>query len=195
MIKQKTVQSYGAIFAVLLAAASCFSAPVLAQAPEKGPAVGGTLAPIVTGQGGVSVCLTSSQDEQQPTSLLVVPSGTVFEAATGPGGHTAQAFVTTETVTLTKAQPCGIADASTVVSHTRHWLVNPVKPQTETKFHPVGEVSGNGVDTSFGDEDATLRHAITADHLIARVQGRLHDTVFLTESDADIEDPDAPPKP
>ncbi|WP_086651192.1 hypothetical protein [Acetobacter cibinongensis] len=193
MIRQTKVHSYGAILAAVLAAAPCFSAPVLAQAPEHGP-VAANLAPIVTGQGGVSVCLTSQQDEQA-TSLLVVPSGTVFEASTGPGGHTAQAFVTTETVTLTKAQPCGIADASTVVSHTRHWLVNPVKPQADTQFHPVGDVSGNGVDTSFGDEDETLRHAISSGHLLARVQGRLHDTVFLTESDADIEDPDAPAKP
>jgi len=154
----------------------------------------GTVALSTNGQGSISIC-ANSLSKGAETDLLVVPSGTVFAQQASTGKQGAQAFVTTETVTLTHMQPCGLTDGSTLVSHTRHWLVNPVKAGADVVFHTVGEVSGNGLDTSFDDETLGLRAAFKNGSIIAHVQGPLHDTVYLTESAADIEDPDAPQKP
>lgn len=101
-----------------------------------------------------------------------------------------EAVVTTETVTLTDMQPCSGADASTLVSRTRHWLVDPVRPQAAVELRPVGEVSGNGVDTTFEEESDGFRNAIKSGAVTAHVQGTLKETVALTETQADI--PDTP---
>lgn len=78
--------------------------------------------------GTVSVCLRADI-ALPPQAMQVVASGTVFTAQTKAGGRKGgeenEALVTTETVTLTHMQPCMDADASTVISHTRRWLVSP----------------------------------------------------------------------
>lgn len=190
MAKLKTSHTCAMILAAFCGVAG---GAVQAQTPVNTNGLG-TVGPVSSGQGGISVC-ASNLAAGPETELLVVPSGTVFEARPKSGKQGAQAFVTTETVTLTHMQPCGMADASTLISHTRHWLVDPVKAPPETVFKPVGEVSGNGIDTTFGDETTGLRAAFKSGAIMAHVQGSLHDTVYLTESAADIEDPDAPQKP
>lgn len=195
MVKHSMSAKWAVMMVALCGAADWGGSAAYAQTESQVPDNGlGTVSSATNGQGAISVC-ASTLSQGPETALLVVPSGTVFEAgATGEkaGG---QAFVTTETVTLTKMQPCGMADASTLVSHTRHWLVNPVKAPASVLFHAVGEVSGNGLDTTFGDETSGLRVALKTGAITAHVQGRLHDTVYLTESEADIEDPDALQKP
>ncbi|WP_338331614.1 hypothetical protein [Acetobacter sp. LMG 32666] len=143
--------------------------------------------------GPTTVCITE-QAAQQPQTLVVVPSGTVFAtddaSKTNPTGHAApaQAIVTTETITLTHMQPCMAADASSVVSHTRHWLREKVRPHNGLVLHAVGEVSGNGVDTDMADEDASLRDLIHAGALSVSLNRTVQDPVFLQESDADLPD-------
>ncbi|MCG4259135.1 hypothetical protein K6W36_00845 [Acetobacter senegalensis] len=155
----------------------------------------GGVAPSLNGQGGVDICF-AHQKSDHPDTLMVIPSGTVFVARRPANGRKDPAqmegLVTTETVTLTEMQPCGMADASTLVSRTRHWLINPVRPQVDVTFQPVGEVSGNGVDMTFEDEASGFQAAVKAGIITAHVEGPLHDTVYLSESPADIEDPDAP---
>ena len=192
MVKQRVTHTGAMVLVGLLAMAG---GHVAAQAQTPVTTNGlGTVAPAGSGQGGISVCATTLTNGPE-TALMVVPSGTVFEARAPAAKQGGQAFVTTETVTLTHMQPCGMADASTLVSHTRHWLVNPVKAPPETVFKPVGEVSGNGLDNAVGEETAGRRTAFKKWAIVAHVQGRLHETVYLTESAADIEDPDAPQKP
>ncbi|GBQ33562.1 hypothetical protein GOB83_01735 [Acetobacter fabarum] len=147
--------------------------------------------------GPTTVCITE-QAAQQPQTLVVVPSGTVFAtddtARPGPAGHTpqaqaqAQAVVTTETITLTHMQPCMAADASSVVSHTRHWLHEKVRPHSGQVLHAVGEVSGNGVDTGMEDEDTSLRDLVHSGALSLSINRTVQDPVFLQESDADLPD-------
>ncbi len=142
--------------------------------------------------GPTTVCITA-QAAQQPQTLVVVPSGTVFATDTDVAGHAAhappaKAIVTTETITLTHMQPCMVADASSVVSHTRHWLAEKVRPHGGVVLHAVGEVSGNGVDTDMGDEDTSLRDLIHSGALSATLNRTVQDPVFLQESDADLPD-------
>ncbi len=142
--------------------------------------------------GPTTVCITA-QAAQQPQTLVVVPSGTVFATTPGtekPAEHapTALAIVTTETITLTHMQPCMVADASSVVSHTRHWLRQKIKPHTGVSLHAVGEVSGNGVDTDMQDEDASFRDLVHSGALSATINHTVQDPVFLQESDADLPD-------
>lgn len=142
----------------------------------------------------VSICVKPQPGAARDT-LLVIPSGTVLVGQTMPAGRRQsaqmEAVVTTETVTLTEMQPCSGADASTLVSRTRHWLVDPVRPQAAVVLHPVGEVSGNGVDTSFEEEPDAFRSAVKTGAITAHVQGTLKETVALTETQADIpEEPD-----
>ncbi|WP_086645362.1 hypothetical protein [Acetobacter sp. DsW_54] len=142
--------------------------------------------------GPTTVCITA-QAAQQPQTLVVVPSGTVF-ATDDIAGHTqqaqaqAQAVVTTETITLTHMQPCMAADASSVVSHTRHWLHEKVRPHSGQVLHAVGEVSGNGVDTGMEDEDTSLRDLVHSGALSLSINRTVQDPVFLQESDADLPD-------
>lgn len=150
-----------------------------------GPSAGGQ---------AVSICVKPQPGAARDT-LLVIPSGTVLVGQTAPAGRRQsaqmEAVVTTETVTLTEMQPCSGADASTLVSRTRHWLVDPVRPQAAVVLHPVGEVSGNGVDTSFEEEPDAFRSAVKTGAITAHVQGTLKETVALTETQADIpEEPD-----
>lgn len=140
----------------------------------------------------VTVCL-SAQAAQPAQTLVVVPSGTVFATQAPGGGHPehappAQALVTTETITLTHMQPCTGADASSVVSHTRHWLGEKVRPRNGLVLYALGEVSGNGVDTDMGDEDASLRGLVHDGALSATINHTVQDPVFLQESDADLPD-------
>lgn len=140
----------------------------------------------------VSICFKPQPGAARDT-LLVIPSGTVLVGRTvlqGRKGAQMEAVVTTETVTLTEMQPCSGADASTLVSHTRHWEVDPVRPQAAVVLQPVGEVSGNGVDTTFSEEPESFRNAIKNGAITAHVQGTLKETVALTETQADI--PQAP---
>ncbi|MCP1269994.1 hypothetical protein [Acetobacter cerevisiae] len=142
----------------------------------------------------VSICVKPPPGAARDT-LLVIPSGTVLVGQAVPAGRRQsaqmEAVVTTETVTLTEMQPCSGADASTLVSRTRHWLVDPVRPQAAVVLHPVGEVSGNGVDTSFEEEPDAFRSAVKTGAITAHVQGTLKETVALTETQADIpEEPD-----
>lgn len=145
------------------------------------------------GDGGpVLVCL-SAQVAQPVQTLVVVPSGTVFATSPDMARHSehavsAQAIVTTETITLTHMQPCMAADASSVVSHTRHWLHEKVQPRKGDVLHAMGEVSGNGVDTDMGDEDASLRDLVHSGALGATIRRTVQDPVFLQESDADLPD-------
>lgn len=142
--------------------------------------------------GPTTVCITA-QAAQQPQTLVVVPSGTVF-ATDDTAGHTqqaqaqAQAVVTTETITLTHMQPCMAADASSVVSHTRHWLHEKVRPHNGQVLHAVGEVSGNGVDTGMEDEDTSLRDLVHSGALSLSINRTVQDPIFLQESDADLPD-------
>ena len=152
----------------------------------------GVVQQVPKGQGGVSICVASPAGAKG--FPLIIPAGTIFADAISdytPG----QAFITTQTVVLTADRPCDVADASSVVSHTRHWLTPQVLPQFDTLFQPVGETSGNGVDTGFEEEDIGFRRLIASGAVTAHVLDRLHDTIYLTESNADIEDPDAPPVP
>lgn len=164
-----------------------------ADPSPSGPASGGgqDVAPSLDGQGGVAICF-AHRPQDKPDTLMVIPSGTIFVAHSPANGRKqpaqAEGFVTTETVTLTEMQPCSMADASTVVSHTRHWLVNPVQPQPTITFQPVGDVSGNGLDSGFEDDESGFRAAVKAGIITAHVQAPLHDTVYLTESDADLPD-------
>ncbi|MDE7546626.1 hypothetical protein PY793_01325 [Acetobacter fabarum] len=141
--------------------------------------------------GPTTVCITA-QAAQQPQTLVVVPSGTVFATAdtgrSGPDGGAlqAQAVVTTETITLTHMQPCMAADASSVVSHTRHWLEEKVRPHNGLVLHAVGEVSGNGLDTGMEDEDTSLRDLVHSGALRLSINRTVQDPVFLRESDADL---------
>ncbi|MCX2560066.1 hypothetical protein OQ252_01435 [Acetobacter farinalis] len=139
-------------------------------------------------QGAVSVCFKPGAGAARDT-VLVIPSGTVFAGSSAPVARNRstpmEGVVTTETVTLTDMQPCSGADASSVVSRTRHWLVDPVRPQPVV-LRPVGEVSGNGVDTAFGNEPDSFRSAVKTGALTARVQAVLKETVYLTETPADI---------
>lgn len=142
--------------------------------------------------GPTTVCLTA-QAAQPAQTLVVVPSGTVFATETGSAMPTertdpAQAIVTTETITLTHMQPCMAADASSVVSHTRHWLREKVRPHTGQSLHAVGEVSGNGVDTDMQDEDGSFRDLVHSGALSATLNRTVQDPVFLQESDADLPD-------
>lgn len=128
---------------------------------------------------------------QAAHTLLVVPSGTVFALPAPRHGRHApavagQALVTTETVTLTTDQPCMGADASSVLSHTRNWLVVPVKPVQGSIFHAVGRVSGNGLDTALSDEDDDFRAQMRAGKLSASPRGVLDDVIALQETDADL---------
>ncbi|MFT9417302.1 hypothetical protein [Acetobacter sp.] len=143
--------------------------------------------------GPTTVCITA-QAAQQPQTLVVVPSGTVFAAEdtarSGPAGYVpqAQAVVTTETITLTHMQPCMAADASSVVSHTRHWLHEKVHSHSGQVLHAVGEISGNGVDTGMEDEDTALRDLVHSGALSLSINRTVQDPVFLQESDADLPD-------
>lgn len=161
-------------------------------------AVSGVAAGVVSGagatesagasQGAVSVCFKPGAGAARDT-VLVIPSGTVFAGSSAPVARNRstpmEGVVTTETVTLTDMQPCSGADASSVVSRTRHWLVDPVRPQPVV-LRPVGEVSGNGVDTAFENEPDSFRSAVKTGALTARVQAVLKETVYLTETPADI---------
>ncbi|MBS1000475.1 hypothetical protein JK169_05500 [Acetobacter persici] len=146
-----------------------------------------------SGGQAVAICFRPQPGAARDT-LLVIPSGTVLVGQTVPAGRKSarqmEAVVTTETVTLTDMQPCSGADASTLVSRTRHWLVDPVRPQAAVELRPVGEVSGNGVDTTFEEESDGFRNAIKSGAVTAHVQGTLKETVALTETQADI--PDTP---
>ncbi|WP_215762164.1 hypothetical protein [Acetobacter sp. P1H12_c] len=146
-----------------------------------------------SGGQAVAICFRPQPGAARDT-LLVIPSGTVLVGQTVPAGRKSarqmEAVVTTETVTLTDMQPCSAADASTLVSRTRHWLVDPVRPQAAVELRPVGEVSGNGVDTTFEEESDGFRNAIKSGAVTAHVQGTLKETVALTETQADI--PDTP---
>lgn len=139
--------------------------------------------------GTVSVCLRADI-AQPPQAMQVVASGTVFTAQTKAGGRKGgeenEALVTTETVTLTHMQPCMDADASSVISHTRRWLVSPVQPQSGVVFHAVGEVSGNGLDTAFDDEGTSFRDIVRAGGITATVHSPLTDAVSLMEGAADL---------
>lgn len=142
--------------------------------------------------GPATVCITA-QAAQPAQTLVVVPSGTVFATRVSSSAHpehaaTAQAIVTTETITLTHMQPCMGADASSVVSHTRNWLREKVSPHHGVVLHAVGEVSGNGLDTDMGDEDASLRDLVHTGALSATINHTVQDPVFLQESDADLPD-------
>ncbi|MFT8419224.1 MAG: hypothetical protein ABF636_10420 [Acetobacter sp.] len=142
--------------------------------------------------GPTTICITA-QAAQPAQTLVVVPSGTVFvskpDTARHPeNGVPAQAIVTTETITLTHMQSCMAADASSVVSHTRHWLHEKVRPRTGEVLHAVGEVSGNGVDTDMGDEDSSLRDLVHSGALSATINRTVQDPVYLQESDADLPD-------
>lgn len=143
--------------------------------------------------GPTTVCITA-QAAQAPQALVVVPSGTVFatEESARPASTrstaAAQAVVTTETITLTHMQPCMQADASSVVSHTRHWLHEKVRPHNGLVLHAVGEVSGNGVDTDMQDEDASLRDLVHSGALSMTISRNVQDPIFLQESDADLPD-------
>lgn len=161
------------IFYLFLAGVSL---PALAQADDGS-------------SGTVSVCLRA--DIAQPLQAMqVVASGTVFAAQAKAGGPKAgeenEALVTTETVTLTHMQPCMDADASSVISHTRHWLVSPVTAQSGVVFHAIGEVSGNGLDTAFDDEGASFRDIVRAGGITATVRSPLTDAVSLMEGAADL---------
>ncbi|MBO1323871.1 hypothetical protein K2X14_01725 [Acetobacter sp. TBRC 12305] len=154
--------------------------------------------------GAANVCL--APQAAAPTQVLVVvPSGTVFTAQqwqrrvvpqrgnTHHHNHTrivldsrTEGFVTTETVTLTHMQPCAQADAASVVSHTRHWLVAPVNPVADPAFHAVGEISGNGLDTKMVDEETSFRTLARSGQLQASVTSALNDTVYLQEGPADM---------
>ncbi|GFE92217.1 hypothetical protein [Acetobacter persici] len=152
-----------------------------------------------SGGQAVAICFRPQPGAARDT-LLVIPSGTVLVGQTVPAGRKTarqmEAVVTTETVTLTDMQPCSGADASTLVSRTRHWLVDPVRPQAAVELRPVGEVSGNGVDTTFEEESDGFRNAIKSGAVTAHVQGALKETVALTETQADIPDtPDDQPGP
>nr|WP_025827079.1 hypothetical protein [Acetobacter persici] len=146
-----------------------------------------------SGGQAVAICFRPQPGAARDT-LLVIPSGTVLVGQTVPAGRKSarqmEAVVTTETVTLTDMQPCSGADASTLVSRTRRWLVDPVRPQAAVELRPVGEVSGNGVDTTFEEESDGFRNAIKSGAVTAHVQGTLKETVALTETQADI--PDTP---
>ena len=146
-----------------------------------------------SGGQAVAICFRPQPGAARDT-LLVIPSGTVLVGQTVPAGRKTarqmEAVVTTETVTLTDMQPCSGADASTLVSRTRHWLVDPVRPQAAVELRPVGEVSGNGVDTTFEEESDGFRNVIKSGAVTAHVQGTLKETVALTETQADI--PDTP---
>lgn len=137
----------------------------------------------------VSICFKLGTEAARDM-VLVIPSGTVFVGQIAPANRRqstqTEGVVTTETVTLTGTQPCSGADASTLVSRTRHWLVDPVRPQSTVVLHPVGEVSGNGVDTSFDEEGDGFRSAVKTGAITAHVQGTLKETVYLTETQADI---------
>ncbi|MFT8676459.1 MAG: hypothetical protein ABF990_03395 [Acetobacter sp.] len=153
------------------------------------------------GSGAANVCL-APQAAQPAQALVVVPSGTVFTARQwqrrvvprrGAPHRThvvvdsrTEGFVTTETVTLTHMQPCAQADASSVVSHTRHWLVAPVNAAADLSFHAVGEISGNGLDTTMADEDTSFRSLASSGQLLASVSQSLNETVYLQEGPADI---------
>lgn len=142
--------------------------------------------------GPTTVCITT-QAAQQPQTLVVVPSGTVFatgaaEGRGAAGSSPAAAIVTTETITLTHMQPCSVADASSVVSHTRHWLREKVRPRAGQTLYAIGEVSGNGVDTDMSDEDSAFRDMVHAGALSASINHTVQDPVFLQESDADLPD-------
>ncbi|WP_212374001.1 hypothetical protein [Acetobacter persici] len=154
---------------------------------------GGAGAGASSGGQAVAICFRPQPGAARDT-LLVIPSGTVLVGQTVPAGRKSarqmEAVVTTETVTLTDMQPCSGADASTLVSRTRHWLVDPVRPQAAVELRPVGEVSGNGVDTTFEEESDGFRNAIKSGAVTAHVQGTLKETVALTETQADI--PDTP---
>ncbi|ASC04595.1 hypothetical protein [Acetobacter pasteurianus] len=162
-----------ALFYLFLAGVSL---PVFAQADDGS-------------SGTVSVCLRADI-AQPPQAMQVVASGTVFTAQTKAGGRKGgeenEALVTTETVTLTHMQPCMDADASSVISHTRHWLVSPVQPQSGVVFHAVGEVSGNGLDTAFDDEGTSFRDIVRAGGITATVHNPLTDAVSLMEGAADL---------
>lgn len=162
-----------ALFYLFLAGVSL---PVFAQADDGS-------------SGTVSVCLRADI-AQPPQAMQVVASGTVFTAQTKAagrkGGEENEALVTTETVTLTHMQPCMDADASSVISHTRHWLVSPVQPQSGVVFHAVGEVSGNGLDTAFDDEGTSFRDIVRAGGITATVHNPLTDAVSLMEGAADL---------
>ncbi len=161
------------IFYLFLAGVSL---PALAQADDGS-------------SGTVSVCLRADI-AQPPQAMQVVASGTVFAAQAKAGdpkaGEENEALVTTETVTLTHMQPCMDADASSVISHTRHWLVSPVTVQSGVVFHAIGEVSGNGLDTAFDDEGASFRDIVRAGGITATVRSPLTDAVSLMEGAADL---------
>ncbi|GAN68148.1 hypothetical protein [Acetobacter orleanensis] len=141
------------------------------------------------GTQAVSLCFKPQPGAARNT-VLVIPSGTVLIGRAVPKtsrqSGPMEAVVTTETVTLTDMQPCSGADASTLVSHTRHWEVDPVRPRADVVLRPVGEVSGNGVDTTFDEEPDDFRKAIKSGAVTAQVQGTLKETVALTETQADI---------
>lgn len=163
---------------------------LLALCAASGVVSGGAYAQAVDGP--ATICITA-QAAQPAQALVVVPSGTVFATPISGGKHpenaaSAQAIVTTETVTLTHMQPCMGADVSSVVSHTRHWLREKVSPHHGLLLRAVGEVSGNGLDTDMGDEDASLRDLVHAGGLSATINRTVQDPVFLQESDADLPD-------